>query len=72
MKTHTIALVSIAALAGVAMPALGAPALDAKAADRRAEMEKCFREHGKFMSKPALTNPYDCWRAHAYLMTRQW
>ena len=72
MKTHMIALVSIAALAGVAVPALGATAPDAKAADRRAEMEKCFREHGKLMSKPALNNPYDCWRAHAYLMTRQW
>jgi len=72
MKTHMIILVSIATLAGVAMPALGAPAPDGKAADRWAEMEKCFREHGKLMSKPALTNPYDCWRAHAYLMTRQW
>lgn len=31
------------------------------------EMEKCFKEHGKLMGKPALTNIYDCWRAHAYL-----
>ena len=70
MKTHMIALVSIAALASACTT--GAPAPDGKAADRRAEMEKCFREHGKLMGKPALTNPYDCWRAHAYLMTRQW
>lgn len=70
MKTRMIALVSIAALASACTT--GAPAPDAKAADRRAEMEKCFREHGKLMGKPALTNPYDCWHAHAYLMTRQW
>ncbi len=33
-------------------------------------MEKCFHAHGKLMSKPALTNIYDCWRAHSYLMER--
>ncbi len=32
------------------------------------QMEACFREHGKLMPKPAVTNIYDCWRAHGYLM----
>ena len=41
-----------------------------KAAEDQARKEACFRAHGKHMSKPALMNPNDCWRAHGYLMER--
>ena len=28
----------------------------------------CFEKHKQRMDKPALRNPYDCYRLHRYLM----
>jgi len=60
------ALVLVGAVAGT----ITAAASTATATTDQARMEACFRAHGKLMSKPAVTNIYDCWRAHAYLMDR--
>ncbi|MHB8455755.1 MAG: hypothetical protein ACYDDO_13925 [Acidiferrobacterales bacterium] len=61
-----VALVLVGAIAGTVTVAASA----ATSTSREAQMEACFRAHGKLMSKPAVTNIYDCWRAHAYLMDR--
>ena len=53
-----------------ATAAYAAQTADSAAAEKQVQMEKCFKEHGKLMGKPALMNIYDCWRVHAYLMNR--
>lgn len=67
MKTRSMASVVIAACILVTA---SAGVLAAQTTPDTARMEACFREHGKLMSKPALTNMYDCWRVHGYLMGR--
>lgn len=72
MKARTITIASIAALlfAAGTVSAVAATSQDKKAAEEQAKKEACFRAHSKLMSKPAVTNINDCWRAHRYLMER--
>lgn len=67
MKMHSVVGVWLALLAMAATASTAYGAQTANPSATHAEMEKCFKEHGKLMGKPALTNIYDCWRAHAYL-----
>lgn len=66
--------VSLAALllaaAATAVHAARTAESAATATAKQAQMETCFKEHGNMMSKPAVTNIRDCWRAHGYLMSR--
>lgn len=67
MKTRSSIAVLLLSLAVAATAGTAYAAQATDQAAKYAEMEKCFREHGKLMGKPALTNIHDCWRAHAYL-----
>lgn len=69
MKIRSMSLAALV-LAGVVAGTITAAALAATSTTDQARMEACFRAHGKLMSKPALTNIHDCWRAHSYLMER--
>lgn len=70
MKARTITIASMVALllAAGTVSAVAATSQDKKATEDQARKEACFRVHGKQMSKPAVTNINDCWRAHSYLM----
>ena len=72
MKARTITIASIAAflLAAGTVSVFAATSQDKKAAEDQARKEACYRAHNKSMSKPAVTNINDCWRAHGYLMER--
>ena len=69
MKIRSLFLAALV-LAGAVAATVTAAASAATSTADPARMEACFRAHGKLMSKPALTNIYDCWRAHSYLMER--
>lgn len=69
MKIRSMSLTALV-LVGVVAGTVTAAALAATSATDQARMEACFRAHGKLMSKPAVTNIYDCWRAHSYLSER--
>lgn len=66
MKIRSMPLAALV-LVGVVAGAVTAASLAATSTTDQARMEKCFRTHGKLMSKPAVTNIYDCWRAHGHL-----
>ena len=38
------------------------------AAQSETAMQDCFNKHAQSMSKPAVKNPWDCWRTHGHLM----
>ena len=69
MKIRSMSLAALV-LVGVVTGSITAAASAATSTTDQAQMEACFRAHGKLMSKPAVTNIYDCWRAHNYLMKR--
>lgn len=69
MKIRSMSLTALV-LVGVVAGTITAAALATTSTTDQAQMEKCFRAHGKLMSKPAVTNIYDCWRAHSYLNER--
>lgn len=69
MKIRSMSLATLV-LAGAVAGTVTAAALAATTTADQAQMEACFRAHGKLMSKPVVTNIYDCWRAHSYLMDR--
>ncbi|MHB8743436.1 MAG: hypothetical protein ACYC9L_09960 [Sulfuricaulis sp.] len=69
MKIRSVSLAALV-LAGTVAGVINAAASAATSTTHQARMEACFREHGKLMSKPAVTNIYACWRAHTYLMNR--
>ena len=69
MKIRSMSLTTLV-LVGALAGSITVAALAATSTTDPARMEACFRAHGKLMSKPAVTNIYDCWRTHSYLMER--
>lgn len=66
MKTQLLKVLVVSAVVGGSSVAVAAQDLS------RAELRRiCFEKHKNRMDKPALRNPYDCYRMHGYLMAKQ-